>query len=127
MEPFLYSVMDKARLKELLEAFNATIRLPIQLLDADGSVLLSEGNRCAYCRHFVSHLSEKDESCAKVHAEASRRAIAIGEAYIFSCHSNLNHIVFPLMNGDSQYGSVLVGPFLMTPPDSTLIMDLSHR
>ena len=56
MEPFLYSVMDKARLKELLEAFNATIRLPIQLLDADGSVLLSEGNRCAYCRHFVSHL-----------------------------------------------------------------------
>ncbi len=127
MEPFLYSVMDKNRLEELLDAFHATIRLPIQLLDEDGSVLLSRGKKSSYCRHFVSHLPEKEANCSAVHAAASRRAVAIGEAYIFSCHSNLNHIVFPLMNGDRQYGSVLVGPFLMTPPDSTLIMDIAHR
>ena len=52
----------------------------------------------------------------------------LGETYIFSCHANLNHIVFPLINKNALFGSILVGPtFLMDEPDSLLISDLSRR
>ena len=127
MEPYIYSVMEKSRLKELLEAFYLTIHVPIRLLDQDGSELLYYGEKQNYCSHFVSGGKVHGMSCSQVHAAASRRAVAIGEAYIFSCHSNLNHIVLPLVSGENLYGSVLVGPFLMMSPDSTLVLDIGRR
>lgn len=51
----------------------------------------------------------------------------LGETYIFSCHANLNHIVFPLINKNILFGSILVGPFLMDEPDSLLISDISDK
>ena len=49
------------------------------------------------------------------------------QAYIFSCHSNLNHIVYPLTNNNVLLGSILSGPFLMYAPDSFLLSELGCR
>ena len=127
MEHFIYSVMEKKRLKELLEAFYSTVHISIQLMDQDGTELLYYGAKQNYCRHFISRIGSRGMTCSQIHAEAGRRAVSIGETYIFSCHSNLDHIVLPLLNGENLYGSVVVGPFLMMPPDSTLVLDLGHR
>ncbi len=126
MEPQLYSFFDKKKLTDLVTAFHDCIGLPVQILDENGMILQQYGERTSFCNHFTSFLPAK-ESCLQIHAAAGRRALNMGEAYIFSCHSNLTHIVFPLSNKDYFFGSILVGPFLMQEPDSTMIMDISNH
>lgn len=126
MIPYLYTIVDQNKLKDMFQTFYSCIDLPIQVIDEQGVILEKVAPTCAYCELFKQYLP-CGETCEKVHLSASKRAIDVGETYIFSCHSNLNHIVFPLMNKDTFFGSILVGPFTMTPPDSIMIADLEKR
>lgn len=126
MQPILYTVIKKQSLHELLETFYQCIGLPIQVLDENGEVLDKFGETHSYCGIFKRFLP-KSESCAKLHSNASKLAMSLGETYIFSCHSNLNHIVFPLANHDVLLGSILAGPFLMDSPDSLLLSDIAQK
>jgi len=125
-QPYLYTIIEKSQLKEMLESFQVCIGLPIQMIDDQGSILESCGPVTNFCSIFKKFLPSTD-SCEKLHITASKRAISLGETYIFSCHANLNHIVFPLMNNGSFWGSILVGPFLMDAPDSLLIQDIDKK
>jgi AraC-like DNA-binding protein/ligand-binding sensor protein len=118
--------VEKNNLHTMVESFHACIHLPVQVIDENGEFLESFGNMGSFCRVFQQHLPKK-ETCDLVHINASKRAIEFGETYIFSCHANLNHIVFPLINHDNFLGSILVGPFIMDSPDSILIEDLSKK
>lgn len=126
MQPPLYDIIDKMHLHKMLETFYHCIGLPIQILNEKGDILDSFGSTHAYCRIFKKHLPA-EESCARLHASASKLAMSLGEAYIFSCHSCLNHIVFPLSNKDVLLGSILVGPFLMDKPDSLLLASIGKK
>lgn len=126
MEPYLYTVVNKKQLSEMLDTFNHCMDIPIQVLDSEGRILLSSGEATSFCSLFKKNLSSVN-SCAKVHADAGKRAMLLGEPYIFACHANLNHIVFPLINQNALFGSILAGPFLMDEPDSTLIEDIAKR
>lgn len=126
MQPILYSIIEKRKLRELLETFYQCIGLPIQILDENGEILDAFGDAHNYCKIFKRYLP-KGESCAKLHSNASKLAISLGETYIFSCHSNLNHIVFPLTNNNVLLGSILAGPFLMNQPDSLLLSDIGDK
>lgn len=126
MQPILYSIIEKRKLRELLETFYECIRLPIQVLDETGEVLDAFGDCHNYCKIF-KHFLPKGESCTKLHSSASKLAMSLGETYIFSCHSNLNHIVFPLTNNNVLLGSILAGPFLMDEPDSLLLSDIGEK
>ncbi|MFI3213674.1 MAG: PocR ligand-binding domain-containing protein [Eubacteriales bacterium] len=124
MQPYVYSIIEKEQLEEMIIAFQACTDLPVQVIDEHGNVILSKGKSIHFCREFQKHLPSND-SCEVVHMKASQKAISLGETYIFSCHAGLNHIVFPLINKDALFGSVLVGPFLMDDPDSLLILDIA--
>lgn len=126
MIPYLYTIVDQNKLQDMFKTFYACVGLPIQVIDENGIILESETPACAYCQIFKNYM-KPGESCEKIHLKASKRAIDFGETYIFSCHSNLNHIVFPLMSKDVFFGSILVGPFLMTPPDSIMLSDIARR
>lgn len=128
MIPYLYTIVDQNKLQEMIKAFHACTGLPVQLMDEQGAFLDSglQDNHCQYCTVFKKYTSRSD-SCEKTHLAASRHAVTLGETYIFACHANLNHIVFPLMSKDTLFGSILVGPFLMTPPDSIMLADLGKR
>lgn len=126
MQPILYTIIEKQSLHELLETFYQCIGLPIQVLDENGEVLAKFGETHSYCGIFRRFLP-KSESCVKLHSNASKLAMSLGETYIFSCHSNLNHIVFPLANHDVLLGSILAGPFLMDSPDSLLLSDIAQK
>lgn len=125
-QPYLYTIVSADTLHQMLEAFYACMNLPIQVLDEEGFLLDSCGGTASYCRCFKRFLPPED-SCEKVHSDASQKAVGLGESYIFSCHANLNHIVFPLIFRSNILGSILAGPFLMDKPDSTLITGLSGR
>lgn len=126
MQPYLYTVVEKEKLHEMLEAFYDCLDLPIQVIDNMGNILESCGEETDFCKSFQKHLPAED-TCEKIHVTSSKRAINLGEPYTFCCHANLNHIVFPLINNDAFWGSIIVGPFLLEPADSLLISDIAKR
>ena len=126
MDPSVYTMLDRRQIAEMLRTFYDCINLPIQLIDPSGTILEAQGDTTAFCSRFHPFLPPQD-SCARQHVQAGRWAMEQGESYIFACHANLNHIVFPLMSAQTLLGAILVGPFLMDAPDSSLISDLGHR
>lgn len=126
MKTALYSIVPEQTIKAIADTFYECIHLPIQLINEQGEILISLGETPAFCRSFQRHLPAS-ETCEKLHVSASKRAVTLGEPYIFACHADLNHIVFPLISRQTFLGSILVGPFLMDEPDSILISDVSRR
>jgi len=126
MQPLIYTIIEEKHLNDLLETFYKCIHLPVQILDENGEILTSFGSTHNYCQIFKRFLPQ-NESCRKIHSDASKLAMNLGETYIFSCHSNLYHIVFPLANQTTLLGSILAGPFLMDSPDSLLLSELAKK
>lgn len=126
MSGAIYSLIPKERLTDILSTLQAYTGISIQLIDDAGILLASFGTVTSYCALLKKQVFERTE-CFELHRKAGQRAQKIGEAYIFSCHANLNHIAFPLINRDQLLGSVIIGPFLMDKPDSTLVSDLAEK
>ena len=126
MKSYLYTLVNEDQLAEMLDTFNQCMNIPIQVLDENGQILQSRGKTTTFCSLFKKKLPPND-TCTKVHADASKIAMDLGEPYIFACHANLNHIVIPLINQNALFGSILAGPFLMDEADSVLIEDISKR
>ena len=126
MKPLLYSIVEEQTLHTMLDTFYACIRLPIQAIDENGEFLSISGSINNFCNCFQKYLPAGD-TCDKMHVNAAKRAVDLGEPYIFSCHADLCHIVFPLINNQTFLGSILVGPFLMDEPDSLLVSGISKH
>lgn len=126
MPASIFSFVPEARVKEVLENLQSFTNLAIQLIDGSGQLLMSFGQSTAYCAILKKQVFDK-ETCFALHRNAGRHAQVLGEAYIFACHANLNHIAFPLILEEELLGSVIIGPFLMDSPDSTLVSDLAER
>ena len=124
--PYLYTIVEQEKISNMLKAFHTCVELPIQVIDETGSILQSMGDVSSFC-HLFKHFLPANEVCSQIHAKAGKRAMDLGETYIFSCHANLNHIVFPLIGKNVLLGSILVGPFLMTPPDSIMNSDIEKH
>lgn len=120
MENGIFSLIPEERLRDILETLHACIGLPIRLLDANGRGLMSFGNGNGYCALLKKHVFTQNE-CDELHRKGGERARELGETYIFTCHASLNHIAFPLLQQDVLMASILIGPFLMDKPDSTLV------
>lgn len=126
MKTGIYALIPEERLQAVLGNLQAFTDLAIQLIDANGTLLMSFGKSTGYCAKLKQSVFDRQE-CFLLHRDAGKYAQAIGEAYVFSCHANLNHIAFPLISQNSLLGSVIIGPFLMDTPDSTLVLELSQR
>ena len=122
----LYSLVSEDRLRDVLQTFYEFTGIAVQLLDEEGAALMTFGSMPNYCRLAKKNVFRHNE-CALLHQKAGERAQEIGEGYMFSCHANLNHIAFPLINREQLLGSILIGPFLLDEPDSTLISGLADK
>lgn len=126
MSEGIFSFVPEARIREVLGNLQAFTGLAIQLIDRDGLLIMSFGQSTAYCSILKNQVFDR-RTCFELHRNAGRYAQNLGEAYIFACHANLNHIAFPLIQEEELLGSVIIGPFLMDVPDSTLVSDLAER
>lgn len=126
MRPYLYTMVDEATLRDMLQSLQVCIEIPLQITDEAGNTLIAHGAQAHYCKRLAPFLPEND-SCVKLHMDAARRAVDLGEPYIFSCHANLNHVVYPLLCDDAFWGAVLGGPFLLGEPDSTILAEVAER
>ncbi len=125
MDRGIFAFIPEDRLRDVLDTLHQFVDLPIQLIDGDGNPLMEFGQRTGYCARIEECVFVQDE-CAALRRRAGRQAMKLGEAYIFTCHANLNQIAFPLIHREELLGTVLVGPFLMDAPDSTLVSDLAE-
>lgn len=126
MSASIFSFVPESRLRDILENLQAFTGLAIQLIDDSGQLLMSFGRSTAYCSILKKQVFDKS-TCFQLHKNAGSYAQTLGEAYIFACHANLNHIAFPLAMEQALLGSVILGPFLMDAPDSTLVSELAER
>lgn len=120
MSDAIFALIPQERLQDILQTLHNAIDLPIRLLDGEGNILLAYGDGNGYCSLLKKHVFTRNE-CGELHRKGGERARALGESYIFTCHSGLNHISFPLISQDALIASILIGPFLMDKPDSTLV------
>ncbi len=126
MKNGLFALVPQSHIEEVLRNLQEFVELPIQLLDSEGNLLLAYGKTTDYCARLKREVFAEG-ACREVHKKAGMQAQAIGESYIFSCHANLNHIAFPLSGRGQLLGSVIVGPFLMDVPDSTLVSGVAEK
>lgn len=114
------------RLQEVLKNLQAFTGISVQLLDREGTLLLALGAPNGYCGLLKKNVFKAGE-CLTLHMKAGQRAQRIGQAYIFSCHADLNHIAYPLTEREELLGTVILGPFVMDKPDSTRISGLAEK
>ena len=126
MEKGIFALIHEDRLRDVLDTLHAFVGLPIQLIDPDGELLLAFGETTGYCSLIRKNVFRSNE-CFELHRRAGETAMKLGEAYVFTCHASLNHIAFPLINQGQLLGSILVGPFLMDRPDSTLVIGVAQE
>lgn len=120
MFPSIFTLISEEHMRDILQTLHNTTELPIRLLGRQGEILISYGDGNSYCALLKKHVFIQNE-CNELHRKGGERAKALGETYIFTCHSGLNHISFPLISQDELIASILIGPFLMDKPDSTLV------
>ena len=120
MQTELYAVVPEENLRSVLSTLYEFVELSLRLMDSNGKILQYYGKKASYCallqKNFFTH-----NECDELHFKAGQRAQKLGEAYIFTCHADLNHIAFPLIYQEELLGVVVVGPFLMDEPDSTVV------
>ena len=126
MKTGIFSLISRQRLQDVLETLHAYTELTLELLDAEGNQLMSFGDRSRSCTLVRAHVFIHNE-CDELKRKVGERAKKLGEAYIFTCPANLNCIAFPLQYQDELLGCILVGPFLMDKPDSTLVSSVMER
>lgn len=126
MQTELYAVVPEENLRSVLSTLYEFVELSLRLMDSNGKILQYYGKKASYCallqKNFFTH-----NECDELHFKAGQRAQKLGEAYIFTCHADLNHIAFPLIYQEELLGVVVVGPFLMDEPDSTLVYRLMEN
>lgn len=120
------SLIPREKLDERLNALASCLGLPVQFLDAEGNLLLQHGEPFHYCSLLKKNVF-RNEECAMIHLKAGQIAYALGESYIFSCHADLNHIAFSLVSRTRLLGTIIIGPFLMDHPDSTLLSTFAEK
>lgn len=113
-------------LTERMSALSALTDTNARALDSGGKALAMCGEDCEYCRLFRRYLPE-GESCDALHALAGRRALDLGEAYLFSCHAGVCHIAMPLLSEGSFEGSILMGPFVIGECDPQIVQEAARR
>lgn len=126
MERGIFALIPEDRLSDVLKTLHAFVELPIQLIDEQGELLLAFGESTGFCKLIKKHIFNKGE-CLELHRRAGQRAMKLGEAYIFTCHANMNHIAYPLIHQGELLGSIIIGPFLMDAPDSTLVIGVAQE
>lgn len=120
----LYSLIAKEALSKRLDELSQCLNIPARLLDAEGNQLEQHGETGAYCALLKARAFC---DCVRTYLKAGRIACEPGESQVFSCHAGLNHIAFSLVRRKQLLGTVIVGPFRMDAPQSTLLSGLADK
>ncbi|HBA63203.1 MAG TPA: AraC family transcriptional regulator, partial [Lachnospiraceae bacterium] len=66
MKPYLYTILKKEQLADMLNVFYTCVGLPIQVIDDSGHILQSQGDITSFCSLFKRFLPPGEE-CSQLH------------------------------------------------------------
>ena len=122
----IFAKISQERIYDILEVLHGYISIPIQLIDDQGQLAMAFGESPKYCDLLIKNIFP-GKTCFAQRLEVGQQAKLQGGPYIFTCHANLTHIAFPLIDQKELLGYIIIGPFLMDAPDSTLISGLAEK
>lgn len=130
MKSAIYSVMSPEQLTDFSYCLYTCLDIPVRILNESGECICGQGSTASYCLRFkklLSLYSAAEDSCSVLHRQAAKQSMQMKEPFIFSCHANLSHLIFPLVKEETPCGSVLVGPFLMEEPNIEIVTEVTKR
>ena len=96
MASYLFQYYDEHDFREVIHLYHMCTGLHVQLLSADGGLLIDEGDLSPFCITLMKHLPP-DDTCLSQHLQAGLQAMRFGESHLFTCHAGLLHIVYPII------------------------------
>lgn len=132
MQSAIYSIMSAEQWTDFSCCLYTCLDIPVRILNERGECICGQGSTASYCLRFKKLLSmysysAEEDSCSALHAQAAKQSMILRKPFIFSCHANLSHLIFPMVREDVPCGSILVGPFLMKKPDIDTVVEVSKR
>lgn len=128
----IYSIMSAEQWTDFSCCLYTCLDIPVRILNEKGECICGQGSTASYCLRFKKLLSmysysAEEDSCSALHAQAAKQSMLLKKPFIFSCHANLSHLIFPMVREDVPCGSILIGPFLMKEPDIDTVIEVSKR
>lgn len=128
----IYSIMSAEQWTDFSCCLYTCLDIPVRILNEKGGCICGQGSTASYCLRFKKLLSmysysAEEDSCSALHAQAAKQSMLLRKPFIFSCHANLSHLIFPMVREDVPCGSILIGPFLMKEPDIDTVIEVSKR
>jgi len=114
------------KLQDVLTTYFYSTDIPLKVVNQIGNEVLNIGDMTVFCS-FFRESTDKLCPCSQTHLYASKQAVTIGDAYIFSCPAGLVHFTVPLMLEDSFKGAVLAGPVLLEFPDILMVDEILQK
>ena len=132
MQSGVYSIMNAEQWADFSCCLYTCLDIPVRILNERGECICGQGSTASYCLRFKKLLSmysysAEEDSCSALHAKMAKQSMLLRKPFLFSCHANLSHLVFPLIKSDEPCGSVLLGPFLVKEPDIETVIEVSKR
>lgn len=130
MQSAIYSIMSSEELTDFSYCLYTCLGVPVRILNEDGECVCGQGSTTSYCLCFkkiLSLYSNAEDSCSILHAQAAKQSMQLKKPFLFSCHADLLHLIFPLIKEGQPCGSILIGPFLMKEADIEMIAGVSRR
>ncbi len=122
----IYTLVSEERLNDVLETLHLFTGLTVLLTDESGGHLHACGETAACCALLRCHVCARGQ-CNTLRLKAGQRSQALGEACVFTCPAKFSHITFALQRQGELLGCVIIGPFLMDGPDSTLLSGIAAQ
>lgn len=125
--PRLSEVVDAPLLQSMMDDFYAVTRIPMSLIDLQGTVVVGAGWQDACMRfHRVN-----PESCAHCLASDTilTASISPGEVKLYKCHNGMWDAATPILVGDRRMGNLFTGQFFFDdePVDLEFFQAQAHR
>jgi len=123
----LIDVIDDRAIQELMDNFNALVRMPMAIIDLKGRVLVGVGWQ-KICTKFHRTNPETCAYCVESDTQLSAD-VRPGEFKIYKCKNGLTDVSTPIMIGGKHVGNLFIGQFFLQedPPDREFFRTQARR
>ena len=118
-------LLQKNILDEIINTYHQSVDIPIQVIDSTGDTISTYGAKSKFCDFFSKHIG--CNVCRRVHLNAAKQAVSLGDSYIFFCPAGLTHYVSPLLHNNAFYGALVAGPLMMEYPNELFISNFIKK
>lgn len=122
------SHIDKEYMKSLLTNFTKATGLFIEAVDTDGKTFFTPEDTkiCEFCSYIKSK-PYGEKQCQMSYKKACKEAFRWGTTYFFRCHAGLVMWAVPIIDGDTNIGSIISGKVLLWKVDDIFLEELKEN